>query len=240
MIFQHFNLMPSRTVTENIEMPLKLTTLTPAERKAKISSLLELVELSDKADAYPSQLSGGQKQRVAIARALANDPKVLLCDEATSALDPKTTRSILKLLREVNQRLDITIVVITHQMSVVEEGTILEIFSHPKMPVTKGFIDTATNVDDLYELLEETRSGDGVNHGQTVYLLTYTGSSAGKPLMVELYQRFGVEANIIFGNVELLKGTPLGKLAVTLSGTPESVGDALEFIRSQNVVVEAL
>ena len=254
MIFQHFNLMPSRTVTENIEMPLKLTTLTPAERKAKISSLLELVELS--ADAYPSQLSGGQKQRVAIARALANDPKVLLCDEATSALDPKTTRSILKLLREVNQRLDITIVVITHQMSVVkyicdraavmekgrvvEEGTILEIFSHPKMPVTKGFIDTATNVDDLYELLEETRSGDGVNHGQTVYLLTYTGSSAGKPLMVELYQRFGVEANIIFGNVELLKGTPLGKLAVTLSGTPESVGDALEFIRSQNVVVEAL
>ena len=94
MIFQHFNLMPSRTVTENIEMPLKLTTLTPAERKAKISSLLELVELSDKADAYPSQLSGGQKQRVAIARALANDPKVLLCDEATSALDPKTTRSI--------------------------------------------------------------------------------------------------------------------------------------------------
>ena len=193
---------------------------------------------------------------MAIARALANDPKVLLCDEATSALDPKTTRSILKLLREVNQRLDITIVVITHQMSVVkyicdraavmekgrvvEEGTILEIFSHPKMPVTKGFIDTATNVDDLYELLEETRSGDGVNHGQTVYLLTYTGSSAGKPLMVELYQRFGVEANIIFGNVELLKGTPLGKLAVTLSGTPESVGDALEFIRSQNVVVEAL
>ena len=256
MIFQHFNLMPSRTVTENIEMPLKLTTLTPAERKAKIASLLELVELSDKADAYPSQLSGGQQQRVAIARALANDPKVLLCDEATSALDPKTTRSILKLLREVNQRLGITIVVITHQMSVVkyicdraavmekgrvvEEGTILEIFSHPKMPVTKGFIDTATNVDDLYELLEETRSGDGVNHGQTVYLLTYTGSSAGKPLMVELYQRFGVEANIIFGNVELLKGTPLGKLAVTLSGTPESVGDALEFIRSQNVVVEAL
>ena len=107
MIFQHFNLMPSRTVFENIEMPLKLTSLTPEKRREKILSLLELVELSDKADAYPSQLSGGQKQRVAIARALANDPKVLLCDEATSALDPKTTRSILKLLREVNQRLGI-------------------------------------------------------------------------------------------------------------------------------------
>ena len=256
MIFQHFNLMPSRTVFENIEMPLKLTTMTPAERRAKIESLLELVELSDKAESYPSQLSGGQKQRVAIARALANDPKVLLCDEATSALDPKTTRSILKLLREVNQRLGITIVVITHQMSVVkyicdraavmekgrvvEEGSILEIFSHPKMPVTKGFIDTATNVDDLYELLEEARATEGPDHGEAVYLLTYTGASAGKPLMVELYQRFGVEANIIFGNVELLKGTPLGKLAVTLQGAPESVKAALDFIRSQNVGVEAL
>lgn len=256
MIFQSFNLLEQRTVLRNICFPLEIAGVKRDEAQARAAELLELVGLSDRAKAYPSQLSGGQKQRVAIARALANDPKVLLCDEATSALDPKTTRSILKLLREVNQRLGITIVVITHQMSVVkyicdraavmekgrvvEEGTILEIFSHPKMPVTKGFIDTATNVDDLYELLEETRSGDGVNHGQTVYLLTYTGSSAGKPLMVELYQRFGVEANIIFGNVELLKGTPLGKLAVTLSGTPESVGDALEFIRSQNVVVEAL
>lgn len=256
MIFQSFNLLEQRTVLRNICFPLEIAGVKRDKAQARAEELLELVGLSDRAKAYPSQLSGGQKQRVAIARALANDPKVLLCDEATSALDPKTTRSILKLLREVNQRLDITIVVITHQMSVVkyicdraavmekgrvvEEGTILEIFSHPKMPVTKGFIDTATNVDDLYELLEETRSGDGVNHGQTVYLLTYTGSSAGKPLMVELYQRFGVEANIIFGNVELLKGTPLGKLAVTLSGTPESVGDALEFIRSQNVVVEAL
>ena len=256
MIFQHFNLMPSRTVFENIEMPLKLTSLTPEKRREKILSLLELVELSDKADAYPSQLSGGQKQRVAIARALANDPKVLLCDEATSALDPKTPRSILKLLREVNQRLGITIVVITHQMSVVkficdraavmerghvvEEGSILEIFSHPKAPVTKGFIDTASNVDDLYDLLEEAAPAGGVDHGRQVYLLTYAGSSAEKPLMVELFSRFGVSANIIFGNIELLKGTPLGKLAVTLEGSPESVSAALEFIRSQNVTVEAL
>ncbi len=256
MIFQHFNLMPSRTVFENIEMPLKLTSLTPEKRREKILSLLELVELSDKADAYPSQLSGGQKQRVAIARALTNDPKVLLCDEATSALDPKTTRSILKLLREVNQRLGITIVVITHQMSVVkficdraavmerghvvEEGSILEIFSHPKASVTKGFIDTASNVDDLYDLLEEAAPAGGVDHGRQVYLLTYAGSSAEKPLMVELFSRFGVSANIIFGNIELLKGTPLGKLAVTLEGSPESVSAALEFIRSQNVTVEAL
>lgn len=252
MIFQHFNLMPSRTVYENIEMPLKLTNLSAEERREKIRSLLELVELADKSEAYPSQLSGGQKQRVAIARALANDPKVLLCDEATSALDPKTTRSILKLLREVNSRLGITIVVITHQMDVVkficdraavmehgrvvEEGTILDIFANPKAPVTKGFIDSASNVDDLYDMLEDAE-GRGVTHG-TVYLLTYAGASAGKPLMTEIFKQFGVSANIIFGNIEILKGTPLGKLAVTLEGDAENVVSAVEFIKAHGVRIE--
>lgn len=252
MIFQHFNLMPSRTVYENIEMPLKLTNLSAEERREKIRSLLELVELADKSEAYPSQLSGGQKQRVAIARALANDPKVLLCDEATSALDPKTTRSILKLLREVNSRLGITIVVITHQMDVVkficdraavmehgrvvEEGTILDIFANPKVPVTKGFIDSASNVDDLYDMLEDAE-GRGVTHG-TVYLLTYAGASAGKPLMTEIFKQFGVSANIIFGNIEILKGTPLGKLAVTLEGDAENVVSAVEFIKAHGVRIE--
>lgn len=252
MIFQHFNLMPSRTVYENIEMPLKLTNLSAEERREKIRSLLELVELADKSEAYPSQLSGGQKQRVAIARALANDPKVLLCDEATSALDPKTTRSILKLLREVNSRLGITIVVITHQMDVVkficdraavmehgrvvEEGTILDIFANPKAPVTKGFIDSASNVDDLYDMLEDAE-GRGVTHG-TVYLLTYAGASAGKPLMTEISKQFGVSANIIFGNIEILKGTPLGKLAVTLEGDAENVVSAVEFIKAHGVRIE--
>lgn len=252
MIFQHFNLMPSRTVYENIEMPLKLTNLSAEERREKIRSLLELVELADKSEAYPSQLSGGQKQRVAIARALANDPKVLLCDEATSALDPKTTRSILILLREVNSRLGITIVVITHQMDVVkficdraavmehgrvvEEGTILDIFANPKAPVTKGFIDSASNVDDLYDMLEDAE-GRGVTHG-TVYLLTYAGASAGKPLMTEIFKQFGVSANIIFGNIEILKGTPLGKLAVTLEGDAENVVSAVEFIKAHGVRIE--
>ena len=154
MIFQHFNLMPSRTVTENIEMPLKLTTLTPAERKAKISSLLELVELSDKADAYPSQLSGGQKQRVAIARALANDPKVLLCDEATSALDPISTSKIEELAMELKG--DYTIVIVTHNMQqatrisdktaffllgeVVEFNDTDTLFSMPKDKRTEDYI----------------------------------------------------------------------------------------------------
>ena len=253
MIFQHFNLMPSRTVYENIEMPLKLTKLTETERHAKIQSLLELVGLTDKSSSYPSQLSGGQKQRVAIARALANDPKVLLCDEATSALDPKTTRSILKLLREVNARLGITIVVITHQMSVVkficdraavmehgcvvEEGSILNIFAHPKAPVTKGFIDSASNVDDLYDMLDEP-GGAGVAAGHPVYLLIYAGECAGEPLMTELYKRFGVTANIIFGNIEMLKGTPLGKLAVTLDGDADSLQKAVAYIKAQDVAIE--
>ncbi len=255
MIFQHFNLMPSRTVYENVEMPLRLSTLSEAERRQKIGSLLRLVGLSDKEKAYPSQLSGGQKQRVAIARALANDPKVLLCDEATSALDPKTTRSILKLLREVNKRLGITIVVITHQMSVVkyicdrvavmehghvvEEGTILEVFSRPKETVTKGFIDSASNVDDLYEMLEDT-AAEGISGGKPVYLLTYAGASAGEPLMTELYKKFSVSANIIFGNIEMLKETPFGKLAVTFEGKEEDVSRALDYIRSREVTIEEI
>ena len=161
MIFQHFNLMRSRTVYQNIAFPLKGSGLSKAEMDQKIRRLLELVDLSDKVDAYPSQLSGGQKQRVAIARALANDPKVLLCDEATSALDPQTTKSILKLLKRVNEELGITIVLITHEMAVikeicdrvavmengyvVEEGSIIDIFSKPQAEVTRNFIASTSN-----------------------------------------------------------------------------------------------
>ena len=167
MIFQHFNLLRSRTVYQNIAFPLKKSNLSQEQKNQKILSLLELVGLSDKKDAYPSQLSGGQKQRVAIARALANDPKVLLCDEATSALDPQTTKSILALLKKVNEELGITIVIITHEMAVVkdicdrvaimelghvvEEGTTEDVFVHPQKPVTKDFISTAGNVDKIYE-----------------------------------------------------------------------------------------
>ena len=255
MIFQHFNLMPSRTVFENIEMPLKLTEATHKERCAKIRALLSLVDLSDKENAYPSELSGGQKQRVAIARALANHPKVLLCDEATSALDPKTTRSILKLLKKVNAELGITVVIITHQMSVIksicdrtavlehgkliEEGTVLEVFSDTKSPVTQGFINSASNVDDLMEMLEEAGQ-KGLAPKSPVYLLTYAGQSAGEPLMSELYKRFSVSANIIFGNIELVGGTPFGKLAVTLKGREEDEKKALAYIEKQGVRIEEI
>lgn len=254
MIFQHFNLMRSRTVFQNIAFPLKKSGLSKAEKEKKIESLLELVGLSDKKDAYPSQLSGGQKQRVAIARALANDPKVLLCDEATSALDPQTTQSILKLLKQVNETLGITIVLITHEMAVVkdicdrvaimeqgrvvEEGDTVSVFSHPKEAMTKDFIDTASNLGKIHDLIAEGHSLTEIQPGEQMVLLTYSGSNAGQPLISALAEKFSVSANIIYGNIDYLKGKPLGKLVVTLSG--ENMDQAVNYIRSLGVEMEVI
>ena len=256
MIFQHFNLMRSRTVYENIDFPLKKSGLSKIQRKEKIQSLLELVGLSDKHDAYPSQLSGGQKQRVAIARALANDPKVLLCDEATSALDPQTTQSILKLLKKVNAELGITIVLITHEMTVVKDicdrvaimdggyvvelGDTLDVFSKPQQALTKDFIDTATNIRKIYELIEENNELTRLRAGEKMVLLTYSGSNAGEPLISYLSKTYDVRANIIYGNIDYLKGRPIGKLVVTFSGDPERIAEALAYINSQGVEVEVI
>ena len=256
MIFQHFNLMRSRTVYENIDFPLKKSKLSKAQREEKIHSLLELVGLTDKKNVYPSQLSGGQKQRVAIARALANDPKVLLCDEATSALDPQTTQSILKLLKKVNAELEITIVLITHEMSVVKDicdrvaimdaGTVVEtgntvdVFSKPQQPLTKDFIETATNISKIYELIEDDNELTRLEDGEKMVLLTYSGSNAGEPMISYLSKAYDVRANIIYGNIDYLKGIPLGKLVVTLSGDPEHIAGALNYINSQGVEVEVI
>lgn len=256
MIFQHFNLMRSRTVFQNIAFPLKKSGLSKEEKEKKIESLLELVGLSDKKNAYPSQLSGGQKQRVAIARALANDPKVLLCDEATSALDPQTTQSILKLLKQVNETLGITIVLITHEMAVVkdicdrvaimeqgcvvEEGDTVSVFSHPKEVMTKDFIDTASNLGKIHDLIAEGHSLTEIQPGEQMVLLTYSGSNAGQPLISALAEKFRVSANIIYGNIDYLKGKPLGKLVVTLSGEKEAMDQAIEYIRSLGVEMEVI
>ena len=171
MIFQHFNLMPSRTVAGNVAYPLRGSGLSKQETADKVQRLLELVGIGDKADAYPKQLSGGQKQRVAIARALANDPSVLLCDEATSALDPQTTKSILHLLKHLNETLGITVVLITHEMAVVkeichrvavmehgrvvEQGDVFNVFADPKQEITKNFIHTTSNLQKIEELVAE-------------------------------------------------------------------------------------
>lgn len=256
MIFQHFNLMRSRTVYQNIDFPLKKTKLTKDERGKKIEALLQLVGLTDKKDAYPSQLSGGQKQRVAIARALANDPKVLLCDEATSALDPQTTQSILKLLKRVNEEMGITIILITHEMAVVkdicdrvaimEEGTVVEagntvdVFSRPKERITRDFIDTASNIRKIYELIEDKNELTTIRAGDRMLLFTYSGTNAGEPLISYLSKEYDIRANIIFGNIDFLKGKPLGKLVVTLSGEPDKMKKALDYINSLGVEVEVV
>lgn len=256
MIFQHFNLLRSRTVSQNIAFPLRKSKLSKEEKHKKILSLLELVGLTDKKDVYPSQLSGGQKQRVAIARALANDPKVLLCDEATSALDPQTTKSILNLLKKVNQELGITIVLITHEMAVVkdicdrvaimelgrvvEEGDTVEVFSHPKEKLTRDFMDTASNINKIYELLDEKHELTQLKKGEKLVLLTYSGGNAGESVISYLAEKYQVQANIIFGNVDILKNKPLGKLVVILSGTEENMKQAIQYIQSRKIQMEVI
>ena len=256
MIFQHFNLMRSRTVYQNIAFPLKGSGLTKSEMDKKILSLLELVDLKDKKDAYPSQLSGGQKQRVAIARALANDPKVLLCDEATSALDPQTTKSILRLLKQVNDKLGITIVLITHEMAVikeicdrvavmengkvVEEGSILDIFCKPQATVTKNFIASTSNVSRVYEMVEEGTPLTTLNAGQCLVKLNYDAVNTSKALISEISRQFDVDTNIIFGNVEIIKDSPLGDLVVIFDGKVENIEKAIAYMEKHDVKVEVL
>ena len=256
MIFQHFNLLRSRTVYDNIAFPLKKSDVSKEEKHKKILSLLELVGLSDKKDVYPSQLSGGQKQRVAIARALANNPKVLLCDEATSAIDPQTTKSILNLLKHVNQTLGITIVVITHEMAVVkdicdrvaimqqghivEEGSTEDVFLHPRENVTKDFISTADNMDRIYELINQGNNLTKLEKGEKMVMLTYSANNADTPVISHLAEFFGVKANIIYGNIDILKSKAIGKLVVTLSGNSENLEKALAYIKERKIEVEVI
>ncbi len=256
MIFQHFNLMPSRTVFENVDLPLKRTGMPKDQRREKIMELLEMVGLSDKSQAYPSELSGGQKQRVAIARALSCDPKVLLCDEATSALDPQTTQQILKLLKELNAKLKISIVVITHQMSVVkaicdraavmeqgrvtECGSVYDLFADPRDESTRHFLEMASNVGSFLETFDVPGSLADLHDGTHIWFLVYTGESTGEALMSRIYQLFKVEANILYGDIDYIKGRPLGKLAVNLRGDPADGEKAVQYIKDQGVKTEML
>ena len=256
MIFQHFNLMRSRTVYQNIAYPLKGSKLTKAQIDKKVKDLLELVGLSEKLNAYPSELSGGQKQRVAIARALANDPKVLLCDEATSALDPQTTSSILKLLKEVNQKLGITIVLITHEMAVIKEicnrvavmelgkvvetGNILDIFSHPKAQMTMDFINSTNPITKIYELIDNGAEIVRLHKGQRLLKLTYGAEETKEALISQLSKKYDVVCNIVFGNVEVIQQAALGSLIVMLEGSEEAMRKAEAELKHYNIEVEVL
>ena len=256
MIFQHFNLMKSRTVYSNVAYPLRGSPLSKEERRDKVMNLLKLVGLEEKALAYPAQLSGGQKQRVAIARALANDPTVLLCDEATSALDPQTTQDILRLLRDVNRKLGITIVLITHEIAVVkeictrlavmdagrvvEEGAIYDVFSQPKAELTQRFIRTTNNLARFEELLATAPDSLNLKPGDVIAQMEFHGGSAGHALVSTLSREYGVDISIVFGNIDILQATPLGTLIVIFRGPVDQVQKALLAAEKSEVQVEVL
>ena len=256
MIFQHFNLMPSRTVFGNVAYPLQGQGLSKQAIQNKVRKLLKLVDIADKETAYPSQLSGGQKQRVAIARALANDPKVLLCDEATSALDPQTTKAILTLLKDLNQKLNLTIVMITHEMAVVkeicdhiaimehgqvvEQGEVFSLFADPKQPITQNFIRTTSNLQKIEELIAEGSPVVQLQPGEVIVRLSYIQKNVSEPLISTLSQRFQISLNIIFADIEIVQDAPIGGTVAILSGERDQITKAMEYLIEKNVGVEVL
>lgn len=251
MVFQQFNLLDSRTVFDNVAMPLKLNHVPKAEIAERVEELLKFVELSDKRNAYPQKLSGGQKQRVGIARALATQPSILLCDEPTSALDPKTTDSILQLLQKVNRELGVTILIITHQISVIqkicnrvavmengrvaEQGTVLEVFSHPKAAITKDFVSTVID-DRIPESIQKSLATDARNN--TVIRLHFLGSNSREAMVSAINKKFNVETNILFASVHELQNTVLGTLVLQLVGSSEEIAAVEAYIQKSDVDFE--
>ena len=256
MIFQHFNLLTSRTVFENVALPLELENKSKAEIQEKTTALLALVGLSDKHNVYPANLSGGQKQRVAIARALASDPKVLLCDEATSALDPATTQSILKLLKEINRTLGITILLITHEMEVVkricdqvavidkgrliEQGTVSEIFSNPKTELAQEFISSTFHITLPEEYLENL--SDTPKHAKSYPIIKFefTGRSVDAPLLSQASKKFGVELSILTSQIDYAGGVKFGFTIAEVEGDEDAITQAKVYLMENNVRVEVL
>lgn len=253
MIFQQFNLLGSRTAYQNVEFPLVGRGYSKEKIQEKVASLLDLVGIADKANAYPSELSGGQKQRVAIARALATDPAILLCDEATSALDPQTTKSILKLLKEVNKKLGITIVIITHEMSVIkeichrvavmEDGKVVElndvvsVFSNPQAEISKEFIHSTSSLSRIDELIEEKASIVDLEPGQQIWRLDFYGAETEEAIIAEVSKRFDINPSIIFANVEVIANTVLGNLIVIVSMPAAIEADVLAYLESKHIKV---
>lgn len=251
MIFQNFNLFSSRNAAKNVAYPLEICKTPKNEIAARVQNLLELVGLGDKWNAPISTLSGGQKQRVAIARALANNPDILFCDEATSALDPQTTRSILELIRDIQKKMNLTVVMITHQMevvrdacdfvsvlnggSVVESGKVSDVFSNPKSDVTKDFMSHMTsNFDDL----KNERIVRWSNYGGQ-YVLRFAGEKTGEPVISSLCKKFNIECNIRAGGIQRLSGDEkIGVMLIDLSGEKEEIEKSVGYLKSCGVTVE--
>ena len=238
MIFQGFNLLMQRTCVQNIMLPLKLAGVKSAEAKARALEMLEIVGLPDKANSYPAQLSGGQQQRIAIARALATNPDVLLCDEATSALDPKTTHAILELIREINKKLGITVIVITHQMSVVqeicnrvailehgavvEEGDVVQVFANPQAKATKNLV---------YPEMADENVTLGDKHGQRVRIIFNGAIAANEPLIAKMALETGIAASILGASTRAVGDRAYGYILLEIPGGPDELARAVKFLR---------
>ncbi|MFJ2986309.1 methionine ABC transporter ATP-binding protein [Collimonas sp. NPDC087041] len=256
MIFQHFNLLNAKTVAANIDWPLKITgKYTQQQRHARVTELLDLVGLSEHRDKYPSQLSGGQKQRVGIARALANTPHLLLCDEATSALDPETTQAILRLLLDINRKLGLTIVLITHEMQVirnicdrvavieagriVETGEVAEVFLHPQHAVTQSMVAESTPFSAETALLSSSTAGIDQLRGKLVRL-TYVGDITYQPILSSIAAATPALITILQGTIARIKDTPYGQLLVELRGEPADVAQVFTTLDQHNIRHEVL
>jgi len=250
MIFQHFNLMQTKTVAANIEMPMKLLGWSKAEREKRLEELLDFIDLKHKRHAFPDELSGGQKQRVGIARALANHPKILLCDEATSALDPQTTKSVLQLLKKINEEQGITIVMVTHEMDVIETvcdyvavmekgdvietGSTLQIFSQPQHPTTKNFIQTVLQQHLPVNILTNL---ENQNHN-SIYCLKFLGSSAQETVIQAVIKQFNISLNILFANMTEINSTVIGQMFIQLLGDAQEIQAAIKFLEQHGVQVD--
>ncbi|MFT9820680.1 methionine ABC transporter ATP-binding protein [Lysinibacillus sp. NPDC056185] len=252
MIFQHFNLLESKNVFDNVALPLKLRNESKEDIDRKVKEMLSFVGLEDKDKNYPNQLSGGQKQRVGIARALVTNPEILLCDEATSALDPKTTKSILALLKRVNEQFNITILLITHEMEVirdlcnkvavmengqlVETGNVIQVFGQPSQPTTKDFVETVIPNKIPQDLLDYYQKNQQT---YTLLRLKFLGENTASSLLYQLNKRFNhVESNIVLANVTELEGTTLGIFTIAFSANEPIIQEIKAFIKEFNVIVE--
>ena len=252
MIFQNFNLLNEITVVENVAFALKHSGLKDNEVEEKSLKLLELVDLKEKAEFYPAQLSGGQQQRVAIARALANEPDILISDEATSALDPQNTQQILDLLKKLKDELNLTIVLITHEMSavkkicdkvavmqqgkIVEKGNLRDVILHPKNALTKSFVGGSLEVINTLKSLNLSN----LNDEEAIYQLIYSVANVTKTIIIDLYREIGVEASMLYGNVELLDDEPIGTLLVLVKGDNEKQQQTVQFLEKEQVAVTRL
>lgn len=253
MIFQHFNLLWSRTVEENIAFSLEIAGAPKAKRKEKVAELIDLVGLTGREKSYPSQLSGGQKQRVGIARALANDPEVLLCDEATSALDPKTTKDILKLLVEINQELGLTIVLITHEMHVVrqichrvavmeegrvvESGEVIEVFKNPQQPITKQFVGEERVDDEIDEVFNHLSTS--LRPGVAVRI-QYLGDRTGDAVLSEAIRKLDVTVSILQAKVNITQKGILGSMIILIEEESSKAEEVIEYLKQAEIIVEVL